>query len=156
MDHHVFVQLPGITDHPGPATCPRIENKVDSSVILISSGKVEAILVKPVNIKVTACSIYFQYHCRVMMSVNTLQMWTLVRSEADVAGVILELCCQILPVIITTSICRCCREFQGLVGIFLKFRSNGAVWWSLKPFKPSIIIEQVYRRGKGTVSVKRM
>jgi len=49
---YVFSQLPGITDHPGPATCPRIENEVDSSVILISSGKVQAISVKPVNIKV--------------------------------------------------------------------------------------------------------
>jgi len=46
------VQLPGITDHPGPATCPRIENEVDSSVILISSGEVKAISVKPVNLEV--------------------------------------------------------------------------------------------------------
>jgi len=54
----VFVQLPGITDHPGPATCPRIENNVDSSVILISSGKVEAISVKPVNLKVRCAVVY--------------------------------------------------------------------------------------------------
>ena len=54
----LFAQLPGITDHPGPATCPRIENEVDSSVILISSGKVEAISVKPVKLKV-ACSMLF-------------------------------------------------------------------------------------------------
>ena len=55
----VFVQLPGITDHPGPETCPRIENIEDSSVILISSGKVEAISVKPVNIKVGISYIVF-------------------------------------------------------------------------------------------------
>jgi len=49
---YYYVQLPGNTDHPGPETCPRIENEVDSSVILISSGTDEAISVKPVNLKV--------------------------------------------------------------------------------------------------------
>lgn len=57
---YIYFQLPGITDTPGPATCPRIENVQNSSEILVSSGRSKSVTVKVVHLQVShRCVVVF-------------------------------------------------------------------------------------------------
>lgn len=55
-------QVPGVSDMPGPAFCPRIETDGNSSEILISSGSEIRLKVMAVHLQVKKCDSIFKNH----------------------------------------------------------------------------------------------